>query len=192
MRKPLSDERGLLLPMLGKRRFRAAQNHTAYIRLTLPMAHEVNCFHTWFAQLYLAATITRMRKHDRAKVRLTTDIVPKKYEIRLKPDLEAFVFVGEETIFERKITYDEKSETATFTFKNALPKGNTRLKIIFRGVLNDRMHGFYRSNYEHEGKTRRLATTQFKSPDARRAFPCFDEPAMKEKARRASVDSNCV
>ncbi|HEY4516345.1 MAG TPA: M1 family metallopeptidase [Candidatus Paceibacterota bacterium] len=152
-----------------------------------------------------------MRKHDRAKVRLTTDIVPKKYEIRLKPDLEAFVFVGEETIhlvlkkqtktltlhskeldiesaeviggaekiFARKITYDEKSETATFTFKNALPKGNTRLKIIFRGVLNDRMHGFYRSNYEHEGKTRRLATTQFESTDARRAFPCFDEPAMK-------------
>jgi puromycin-sensitive aminopeptidase len=149
-----------------------------------------------------------MKKSD---VRLTKDAVPKKYEISLKPDLEAFVFEGEETIhltlkkptktltlhsteleidsaeaitkdgglFARKITYNEKAETATFAFEKPLPKGAVRLKIVFRGVLNDKMHGFYRSSYDAEGKQRHLATTQFEATDARRAFPCFDEPAMK-------------
>ncbi len=41
------------------------------------------------------------------------------------------------------------------------------------------MRGFYRSRYMHEGKEKHMATTQFEATDARRAFPCFDEPAQK-------------
>ena len=50
----------------------------------------------------------------------------------------------------------------------------------FTGTLNDRLVGFYRSEYQdNEGRTRHLATTQFEATDARRAFPCWDEPARK-------------
>ena len=50
----------------------------------------------------------------------------------------------------------------------------------FTGILNDRLVGFYRSEYQDaEGQTRHLATTQFEATDARRAFPCWDEPAQK-------------
>src|SRR3989338_7659345 len=152
-----------------------------------------------------------MKAKETHAVRLTTNVIPTRYEIHLKPDLEAFVFEGEETIhlslkkptktltlhsveleivcaeiashthslLAQKITYDEKAETATLTFEKILSKGEHKLAIMFRGILNDRMHGFYRSSFEHEGKTKRIATTQFESTDARRAFPCFDEPAMK-------------
>ena len=58
--------------------------------------------------------------------------------------------------------------------------GPARLLIRFDGVLNDRLRGFYRSIYtDDSGRTRTIATTQFQSTDARRAFPCFDEPALK-------------
>lgn len=78
-----------------------------------------------------------------------------------------------------KVVYDKKAETVTFTFPNNLQKGKGELKLIFRGILNDKMRGFYRSKYTHDGMDKHLATTQFESTDARRAFPCFDEPAQK-------------
>ena len=56
------------------------------------------------------------------------------------------------------------------------------LKLEFTGTLNDNMAGFYRSTYKgKDGSTRYMATTQMEPTDARRAFPCFDEPALKAK-----------
>ncbi|CAB3366331.1 Hypothetical predicted protein [Cloeon dipterum] len=51
--------------------------------------------------------------------------------------------------------------------------------ISFIGILNDEMEGFYRSNYFEDGEEKWMLATQFESTAARRAFPCFDEPAMK-------------
>jgi tricorn protease interacting factor F2/3 len=51
--------------------------------------------------------------------------------------------------------------------------------LEFQGTLNDRLLGFYRSQYIQNGKTKYLATTQFEAADARRAFPCWDEPEAK-------------
>ncbi|MBP6060651.1 MAG: DUF2808 domain-containing protein, partial [Candidatus Pacebacteria bacterium] len=148
-------------------------------------------------------------------VRLSKNVIPKEYEIRLHPDLENFTFEGVETIsidllkstktltlhskeiqiatatitvptkvgtptqVGAKISYDEKSETATFTFPKTIKAGKIKLTLVFKGILNDKMRGFYRSSYIFEGKVRHLATTQFEATDARRAFPCFDEPAHK-------------
>ncbi|XP_027211488.2 aminopeptidase N [Penaeus vannamei] len=54
------------------------------------------------------------------------------------------------------------------------------LSMEFLGYLNDQLRGFYRSSYKDEdGKEKMLAVTQFQATSARRAFPCFDEPALK-------------
>ncbi|KAL6443877.1 hypothetical protein ACFW04_001721 [Cataglyphis niger] len=53
--------------------------------------------------------------------------------------------------------------------------------LKFIGYLNDYLEGFYRSSYMVGNQTRWIATTQFQATDARRAFPCFDEPALKAK-----------
>lgn len=55
------------------------------------------------------------------------------------------------------------------------------LHLKFIGNLNDYLQGFYRSSYKVGNQTRWIATTQFQATDARRAFPCFDEPALKAK-----------
>lgn len=49
----------------------------------------------------------------------------------------------------------------------------------FTGELADDLAGFYRSEYKEGNETRIIATTQMQAPDARKSFPCFDEPAMK-------------
>ena len=51
----------------------------------------------------------------------------------------------------------------------------------FEGELNDKMKGFYRSKYfsHPDLQERYAAVTQFEATDARRCFPCWDEPALK-------------
>ena len=65
-------------------------------------------------------------------------------------------------------------------FPRALRPGEWSLPITFQGILNDQLHGFYRSTFKGaDGRTHVMAATQFEAVDARRAFPCWDEPALK-------------
>ncbi|XP_073014330.1 aminopeptidase M1-B-like [Typha latifolia] len=73
----------------------------------------------------------------------------------------------------------EEDEILVLGFLGALPIGEGIVTIEFTGTLNDKMRGFYRSKYEYNGETRNMAVTQFESADARRCFPCWDEPAFK-------------
>jgi aminopeptidase N len=72
-------------------------------------------------------------------------------------------------------TLDPSKEQATFTFASELPAGRVALTIHYTGILNDKLRGFYLS----KTKTRNYAVTQFEPADARRAYPSFDEPALK-------------
>jgi len=137
---------------------------------------------------------------------------PRKYSLKLQPDLGQFTFQGEETIDLQvleatseivlnavelhiksatlhregmpstplEVTLDEPGQTATLAIGEVIRPGEARLEIKFTGELNDKLHGFYRSEYTTpEGTQTYLAATQFEATDARRAFPCWDEPAHK-------------
>uniref|UniRef100_A0A4W4EBY7 Aminopeptidase n=1 Tax=Electrophorus electricus TaxID=8005 RepID=A0A4W4EBY7_ELEEL len=87
---------------------------------------------------------------------------------------------GGEEINATGFNYQNEDEKVTLSFPSALQKGSGTLKIDFVGELNDKMKGFYRSKYATpSGEIRHAAVTQFEATDARRAFPCWDEPAIK-------------
>lgn len=73
----------------------------------------------------------------------------------------------------------EETETLSLHFAEKCQPGTGQLSINFKGELNGKMKGFYRSKYEKDGVVKYAATTQFESTDARRCFPCWDEPALK-------------
>jgi puromycin-sensitive aminopeptidase len=78
------------------------------------------------------------------------------------------------------VSLDEAAERCRLAFAEPLATGEGRLRIVFRGTLNDKLRGFYRSVYKDpSGVSRTMAATQFEATDARRAFPCWDEPAFK-------------
>ena len=78
------------------------------------------------------------------------------------------------------VSFDEEKETLTLEFVEPVPAGSAELAIKFTGELNDKLRGFYRSSYtDVDGDQRWMAATQFEATDARRAFPCWDEPAVK-------------
>ncbi len=71
------------------------------------------------------------------------------------------------------------TEKLIINLKKELKNETYKLKIEFEGILNDKLAGFYRSKYIVSGKEKYLATTQFEAADARRAFPCIDDPSFK-------------
>jgi puromycin-sensitive aminopeptidase len=78
------------------------------------------------------------------------------------------------------VVLDGAAERARLAFAEALAPGEARLHLAFAGTLNDKLRGFYRSRYKDDaGDWHTLAATQFEATDARRAFPCWDEPAFK-------------
>jgi puromycin-sensitive aminopeptidase len=87
---------------------------------------------------------------------------------------------GERVLPAEKIELLNDSERLRLTFGSTIPSGEATLRLVFSGILNDELAGFYRSRYKMaDGSEGYMAATQFESTDARRAFPCWDEPAAK-------------
>jgi tricorn protease interacting factor F2/3 len=136
-------------------------------------------------------------------------VAPKNYQIHLIPDLTNFTFAGNVTLFVEAQTAIEalrlnildlailscaveldddfadcafEENTEKEELKILLPQqmeGDISIRIRYEGQINDKMAGFYRSQYVSSGETKHIAVTQFEESDARRAFPCMDHPAKK-------------
>jgi puromycin-sensitive aminopeptidase len=84
------------------------------------------------------------------------------------------------TLVHCAVEFNDELEQVTFRAPSVLPPGPCTVACRFTGTLNDKLRGFYRSTFVDEaGETQTIATTQFESVDARRAFPCWDEPDRK-------------
>src|SRR5437016_3285982 len=87
---------------------------------------------------------------------------------------------GERPLAAKDIELLKDRQRLRLTFESTIPVGEATLRLGFTGTLNDELAGFYRSRYTmSNGAQGYMAATQFESTDARRAFPCWDEPEAK-------------
>ena len=78
------------------------------------------------------------------------------------------------------ITLDPVAERVEFTLESPLAPGQVTLHCEFSGSLDHKLKGFYRSHHiEPNGAHRVLGATQLEATDARRVFPCWDQPDCK-------------
>lgn len=76
------------------------------------------------------------------------------------------------------IHQDDQRQEISLLFNKTL-QGKAEIVLEFQGKHNDQMYGFYRSKYRLNDKDEYIVSTQFEAANARAAFPCFDEPALK-------------
>lgn len=106
----------------------------------------------------------------------TKTIVLNSLELKIK----SCVLTKNEKSLKPIIKVNQEDETVLLNFEEELSKGEADLGFEFSGELNDKMKGFYRSNSStSDGEQKYVAVTQFEATDARRCFPCWDEPALK-------------
>jgi puromycin-sensitive aminopeptidase len=145
--------------------------------------------------------------------RLPRTVIPVRYDLTLRPDLDEASFTGTCTttvevltatntivlnavdleidevhlegldgtrLHPELVALDAETERLTIELDAIAEPGTWHLQLHFRGVLNDKLKGFYRSTFtDSDGNEQVIATTQFEATDARRAFPCWDEPDLK-------------
>jgi puromycin-sensitive aminopeptidase len=142
---------------------------------------------------------------DRRNFRLSKDVLPTRYELHFELYFDTWSSVGGGRIALRlarptreivlhsldlniesvaidgesgeRPRYDTAAETATLRFAREIPPGEHTLELGWRGEIHPSLRGLYRSLRGEE----RYAATQFEAADARRAFPCFDEPEFKAR-----------
>ena len=89
-----------------------------------------------------------------------------------------------------EISFDVESQRVTLSFDAEVAVSKSAvIQIKYDGTMNNTMAGFYRSRYKpavapassvpKQGDYHYMFSTHFESSNARRAFPCFDEPNLK-------------
>jgi aminopeptidase N len=137
-----------------------------------------------------------------AATRLPTNVAPSHYDITITPDLATEKFSGSVAIDvdvkaatdtitlhsveldlhdalvsdqPATVTYDVPNDIAILKLAQPLAVGPAHVVIKFDGKIAQGLRGLYLSRTPK----RKYAVTQFEAMSARRAFPCFDEPALK-------------
>ena len=145
---------------------------------------------------------------DAAPGRLPKDVVPLDYRVEIVPDVAALTIAGTESISLRvrsataTITFNSLNETlrdvrvdgrlvasvasdnerqlTTLTLSKAIRPGKHRLTFSYDGRIETQPRGLFRQSYARPGGgTGLLLSTKMESTDARRMFPCWDEPAFR-------------
>jgi aminopeptidase N len=145
---------------------------------------------------------------DTTPGKLPKTVVPTHYAIELTPDLERLTLAGVEVVDievreptarlilnavemtfssasidndaqRAEVALDAATETATLSFAQPLAAGTHRLRIGFAAKINSFARGLYFADYPTGNGTKRMLSSHLEPADARRIFPCWDEPAFK-------------
>jgi len=92
-------------------------------------------------------------------------------------------------LLKKAIALNPAEETLTLTLPNELPAGEHQLALKFSGKINAQGQGLFYARYQEQGTNEKkiMLGTQFEATDARRMFPCWDEPSFRARFQVTAV-----
>ncbi|MYN20955.1 M1 family peptidase [Rugamonas sp. FT107W] len=140
--------------------------------------------------------------------RLPKNVVPLEYTIALTPDAASHTVAGTESIVldfkaasaviqfnslnqklskvlldgkpVRSVVSDDKAQLTTIKLARPAGPGRHTLSFAYAGKIEKEPRGLFLQEYVTPAGARdAMLTTQFEATDARRMFPCWDEPAFR-------------
>ena len=87
------------------------------------------------------------------------------------------------------IKIDKENELLTLALPSELTPGDHTLALGFSGKINQQGQGLFYARYQEQGSGKRkiMLGTQFEATDARRFFPCWDEPVFRARFQLSAV-----
>ena len=87
------------------------------------------------------------------------------------------------------IKIDKENELLTLALPSELTPGDHTLALSFSGKINQQGQGLFYARYQEQGSGKRkiMLGTQFEATDARRFFPCWDEPVFRARFQLSTV-----
>src|SRR6202162_6061077 len=82
---------------------------------------------------------------------------------------------------------DEEAQTITFPISNKLSPGTYELSLEFTSSIEQAAQGLHVQHYKVDGDEKTLLATEMEPSDARRMFPCWDEPAFRGSFQIACI-----
>ncbi len=104
----------------------------------------------------------------------------------------ASVSIDGQALPKKAVALDPAEQTLTLNLPNELSSGAHELALKFTGKINPQGQGLFYARYQEEGSATKkiLLGTQFEPTDARRMFPCWDEPSFRAKFQLTAVVPN--
>ncbi|HXA09278.1 MAG TPA: M1 family metallopeptidase [Chthoniobacterales bacterium] len=89
----------------------------------------------------------------------------------------------------KAIALNEAEQTLTLTLPDELATGEHQLALKFSGKINAQGQGLFYARYQEQGTNDKklMLGTQFEATDARRMFPCWDEPSFRARFQLTAV-----
>ncbi|MFN2507698.1 MAG: M1 family metallopeptidase [Chthoniobacterales bacterium] len=87
------------------------------------------------------------------------------------------------------IKLDPKQETLSVRLDAELQPGSHTVSFEFTGKINQQGQGLYQAPYQEHGTGAKkvMLGTQFEATDARRMFPCWDEPIFRARFQLTAI-----
>jgi aminopeptidase N len=89
----------------------------------------------------------------------------------------------------KAISLDEAEQTLTLSLPDEFSAGDHKLALVFSGKINSQGQGLFYARYREQGtnENKIMLGTQLEATDARRMFPCWDEPSFRARFQLTTV-----